>query len=136
MNHYQSMSAFIITVMGWSYSISMGILTLNGTPVATCYTGCGTGKDNPGCCSASMGSLGKGNFGPLPTGKYTIGPAYEDPQRGRYTMRLQPDPANDMHGRIGFMIHADSIASPGSASEGCIVPVRGAKEKPDSRFGR
>jgi hypothetical protein len=130
LNHYESTTPFIITVMSWSYSISTGQLTLNGTPVATCYTGCGEGKNNPDCCDAAMGSLGQGNFGPLPTGKYTIGPAYQDPQRGAYTMRLQPDPANEMHGRSGFMIHADSIASPGLASEGCIVPVRGAKGEP------
>ena len=40
-------------------------------------------------------------------------------------MPLIPDPANQMHGRSGFFIHADSIADPGSASEGCIVPVHG-----------
>jgi hypothetical protein len=36
-------------------------------------------------------------------------------------MYLQPDSANEMHGRSGFFMHADSIAHPGQASEGCIV---------------
>ena len=40
-------------------------------------------------------------------------------------MPLIPDPANQMHGRSGFFLHADSVGNPGSASEGCIVPVHG-----------
>lgn len=111
----------------WSFVISTGQLSLNGTAMATCYTGCGMGKNNPECCSAQMGSLGRGNFGPLPVGRYSIGVAYHDTQRGPCAMRLTPDPANEMYGRSGFLIHADSIASPGDASEGCIVPVLGVK---------
>jgi hypothetical protein len=72
-----------------------------------------------------MGSLGSGNYGPLPTGSYTIGPAEDSVKLGPVAMPLVPDPANQMHGRSGFFIHADSVANPGTASEGCIVPVNG-----------
>ncbi|HYA17945.1 MAG TPA: tlde1 domain-containing protein [Bryobacteraceae bacterium] len=111
--------------MSWCFVISTGQLSLDGQPAATGYAGRGTGKNNPECCSAPMGSLGAGNFGPLPAGKYTIGPAYDDPHRGQYTMHLNPDAETRMHGRSGFLIHADSVAEPGEASEGCIVPVAG-----------
>ncbi|MGK3131451.1 tlde1 domain-containing protein [Pantoea sp. C8B4] len=36
-------------------------------------------------------------------------------------MRLQPAPSNVMYGRAGFLIHGDSVAHPGGASNGCIV---------------
>jgi hypothetical protein len=45
-------------------------------------------------------------------------------------MPLTPNPANQMHGRSAFFIHADSVAKPGSASEGCIVPVHGINGEP------
>lgn len=112
--------------MSWQFTISTGQLTLNGMPVASGYSGRGTGKDNPAFCNAQMGSLGPGNYGPLPTGKYTIGPAQDNPKLGPVAMPLTPDPANQMFGRSAFFIHADSIANPGQASEGCIVPVMGA----------
>jgi hypothetical protein len=112
--------------MSWKFVISTGQLTLAGMPVAAGYSGRGTGKDNPALCSAKMGTLGPGNFGPLPAGKYTIGAPEDDPKLGPIAMRLTPDPSNDMHGRAGFFIHADSIAHPGEASEGCIIPTHGA----------
>lgn len=112
--------------MSWKFVISTGQLSHDGMPVAAGYSGRGIGKDNPVYCGAQMGSLGPGNFGPLPTGHYTIGAAEDDPKLGPIAMRLTPDPANDMHGRAGFFIHADSVANPGEASEGCIVPTRGA----------
>lgn len=112
--------------MSWKFVISTGQLSHDGMPVATCYSGRGIGKDNPAYCSAAMGTLGPDNFGPLPTGKYTIGAPEDDPRLGPIAMRLTPDPANEMFKRAGFFIHADSVAHPGEASEGCIVPTHGA----------
>ncbi|EOW6741402.1 hypothetical protein ACOZ0W_000484 [Cronobacter dublinensis] len=34
---------------------------------------------------------------------------------------LLKDPLNDMCGRDGFMIHGESTAHPGEASDGCII---------------
>jgi hypothetical protein len=109
----------------YTFQISTRQLQKDGRPLAVAYSGCGTGKDSPACCSAQMGSLGRGNYGPLPTGRYTIGPAENNLKLGPVAMPLIPDPANQMHGRSGFFLHADSVANPGSASEGCIVPVHG-----------
>ena len=45
-----------------------------------------------------------------------------------FSLRLTPDPANDMCGRDGFLIHGDSIAHPGTASQGCIILNRLQRE--------
>ena len=65
------------------------------------------------------------NVGPIPQGTYTI-----EPQQNNVTssgtrllgsMRLTPDPANQMRGRGGFIIHGDNAARNQSASKGCPV---------------
>ncbi len=58
--------------------------------------------------------------GPLPRGRYKIGPAYNHPKLGPITMNLTPQQGNQMYGRSEFRIHGDSIHSPGTASEGCL----------------
>ncbi|MGB9255254.1 MAG: hypothetical protein WCC25_10510, partial [Candidatus Korobacteraceae bacterium] len=60
----------------------------------------------------------------LPHGTYTIGPAYDDnnhPGKGPVVMPLEPDPANEMFGRDGFLIHGDTAARDHTASDGCII---------------
>ena len=59
------------------------------------------------------------DIGPIPRGRYTIGSATDHPSP--FTLSLTPDPANDMCGRSGFLIHGDSVQLPGWASQGCIV---------------
>jgi len=102
----------------WGYEQKTGILRHNGQAVGTGYAGMDTatvmGKNNPA-------AEGIPDIGPLPQGGYSIGEAYHDPRLGPCAMRLTPDPANQMLGRSGFFIHADSIEHPGFASEGCIV---------------
>ena len=41
---------------------------------------------------------------------------------------MTPDPANEMFGRSGFLIHGDSLMHPGCASRGCIVLARPSRE--------
>ena len=72
------------------------------------------GKNNPEAQNVA-------DVGPLPQGLYLIGAAYHDPRLGPLAMRLLPERQNEMYGRSGFFIHADSISHPGEASEGCIV---------------
>src|ERR1700757_2883984 len=93
-------------LMSWQFTISTGQLSHNGMPVATGYSGRGTGRNNPAFCNAQMGTLGPGNFGPVPMGKYTIGPAEDSRKLGPIAMPLTPDPANEMFGRSAFFIHA------------------------------
>jgi hypothetical protein len=83
------------------------------------------------------GSLSKGgrndpskqcesDIGPIPRGLYTIGPPGPGPSP--YSLRLTPDPSNDMCGRSGFLIHGDSVSHPGDASDGCIILSRAERE--------
>ncbi|WP_242154920.1 DUF2778 domain-containing protein [Sphingomonas sp. BAUL-RG-20F-R05-02] len=52
-------------------------------------------------------------------GWYTLEGAVDHP--APVTIPLRPDAGNDMCGRTGFLIHADNVAFPGWASDGCIV---------------
>ena len=47
---------------------------------------------------------------------------------GPYALALMPDSMNEMFERSGFMIHGDSLVAPGTASEGCIIIPRDARE--------
>ena len=66
--------------------------------------------------------------GPLPRGKYRIGPAYHHPHLGPVTMNLTPDPSNEMFGRGDFRIHGASEDNPEYSSEGCIIQMRPVRE--------
>lgn len=82
---------------------------------ATGYSGFGEGKNCPAKQNIAC-------VGPIPQGSYKIcGPPFETDTHGPYVLRLLPDKANQMFGRSGFLIHGDSVKSPGCASEGCIV---------------
>jgi hypothetical protein len=87
------------------------------------YAGKGSGVNNPS-------EEGRSSIGPLPRGRYTIGPAGTQ-VTGRGTrlqnaMRLYPDASNDMKGRAGFLIHGGNMQSQ-SSSEGCIVAPNGTR---------
>lgn len=83
--------------------------------VEGCYSGKGEYKNNPSD-DADRG------LGPLPAGWYTMVGIENDPKHGPSTIELVPDAANEMHGRAGFLIHAERKVPPfGEASEGCIV---------------
>jgi hypothetical protein len=106
--------------MAWSYSQSTGVLSLNGNRMGKGYSGNGVGMNNPNAQNIP-------DHGPIPQGRYTIGTAHTDPQKGRVVMPLTPNPANEMFGRDGFLIHGDNHLQNFSASEGCIIldrPIR------------
>jgi len=102
--------------MEWLYKQSTGELFLRGSPVTTPfvigYAGSGSGRNNP-----SMQCVQ--DIGPLPRGWYSFGEIKNDP--AAYTIVLVPDPENEMCGRSGFLIHAENVAMPGWASQGCII---------------
>jgi len=100
--------------MAWIYQQSTGQLSHNGRLVATGYAGKDEGKNIPDMQD-------RVDIGPLPRGNYTITNPFHHPHTGPYSMRLQPSHGNVMYGRAGFLIHGDSIESPGEASNGCIV---------------
>src|SRR5580704_5305736 len=97
--------------MSWIYSQSTGRLTRDGQFVATGYSGKGAGRNNPAEQAVP-------DVGPIPQGRYRIGPQFHAPVQGPCAMRLTPEGHNAL-GRTGFMIHGDNAAH--DASIGCII---------------
>lgn len=108
--------------MTWAYKQNTGWISHDGTSVAEGYSGAGDGKNNPAMQDVP-------NIGPLPVGRYTIGEPSDTKTHGPYVLHLTPDPANEMFGRAGFLIHGDSVVHPGTASEGCIILPRKVREQ-------
>lgn len=99
----------------YKWQQNSGILTLGDKRVTVGYSGA------PGHLNRTE-SESLSNRGPIPRGWYTISLVYpRHPKIGSNCAVLTPDKANNMFGRSAFMIHGDSIATPGRASEGCIV---------------
>ena len=99
------------------YSQSAGTFVCTnpaGQAYASCtgYAGNGLGLNNPAAQNQQ-------NVGPIPQGRYTVGGTTN--RRGAGTRPLTPDPANNMFGRAGFLLHGDNAARNFSASQGCII---------------
>lgn len=110
----------------WIYHQNSGeLFKADGEMLATGYSGFGPGKNAPRWEDHL-------EVGPIPCGRYTIGP----PQcvevagpHGPFVLPLTPDPANVMWGRSGFLVHGDSRPHPGSASHGCLIFARVVREQ-------
>ena len=102
------------------YHQQTGKLTLDGKEVAIGYSGKGAGKNNPD-------KEAEKSVGPIPRGLYKIGSSREYKKMPN-CFNLTPD-GHDAHGRTEFMIHGDSKAAPGIASEGCIILSAGIRRK-------
>ena len=107
--------------MPWTYNQRTGRLTRDGRDYGRGYSGHGPGRDNP-----AMEHMR--NIGPIPRGTYTIGAPFHHAHAGN-AMRLSPNPGTYTYGRSGLMIHGDSIARPGTASEGCVILDRSMREQ-------
>lgn len=102
----------------WTYCQASGALTHDGAMAGVGYSGAPPlGKNNPSMQDTR-------DVGPIPQGLYTVGDPFDTEAHGPHVMRLTPDSTNQMFGRSGFLIHGDSIARPGFASEGCIIMAR------------
>jgi hypothetical protein len=99
--------------MPWQYNQQTGRLTRNGHVVGVGYSGRGVGRNNP--VMEIIQSVG-----PIPRGRYKIGPQHKHRSKGSVTMALTPI-GHTAQGRTHFLIHGDSTHHPGDASEGCIV---------------
>jgi hypothetical protein len=108
--------------MGWVYSQRTGSLSHNGVHIATGYSGHGEGKNNPDM-------QGVPNVGPCPQGHYQIGSPKDDDHVGPFALPLTPMPGTDTFGRFAFLIHGDSVSAPGTASQGCIILLRDARNQ-------
>lgn len=105
----------------WTYTQKTGWLSKSGKNLYQGYSGAGEGKNNPAMEDVH-------NVGPIPVGKYTIGSPHDTPTHGPYVLTLTPDPKNIMFGRAGFLCHGDSKDKPGTASQGCMIMPRPARE--------
>ena len=107
----------------WVFQQSTGKLTNPaGVVVGVGYSGNGADLNNP----AGQGDV---KHGPCPQGEWTIGPFFDDPQKGPIVAHLYPCPGNDMDGRDGgFMIHGDNPAMNYTASDGCLILSRPLRE--------
>lgn len=107
--------------MPFIYSQTTGMMRRDSGWSAQGYSGHHNGVNNAALQACS-------NVGPIPQGTYTISKPYTDPEKGPVVMRLTPDPENTMWGRAGFLIHGDNAQANQSASEGCIILPRVARE--------
>ncbi|HLW88801.1 MAG TPA: tlde1 domain-containing protein [Terriglobales bacterium] len=106
----------------WTYIQKTGELLRHGLQVAAGYSGWQVGKNNPELQNVE-------EVGPIPVGKYFIGTAHDTLTHGPFVLPLTPDPANEMFGRSGFLMHGDSVVEPGTASRGCIIMSRAVRNE-------
>ena len=100
---------------------SAGEMRLDGKLLSRGYAGNGRGKNNPSMQAAR-------NVGPLPRGRWRLTGVWHSPNTGPFTIILEPEPCTDTLGRSLFRIHGDSIRAPGTASHGCIILPRAARD--------
>lgn len=67
--------------------------------------------------------------GPIPRGLYDALEPHDSPDHGPYAMHLVADLDNEMFGRGQFLMHGDSVTHPGTASKGCMIIPRFARER-------
>jgi hypothetical protein len=99
----------------WVWDQSAGtLMNRRGELVGRGYAGHEWGRNNPEA-QAAVG------LGPVPRGRWKIGPPRLSETTGPYTLDLWPEPGTDTCGRTAFRIHGDSLTHPGQASHGCII---------------
>lgn len=97
----------------WTYKQTTGeLFDAHGERIGIGYAGFGEGKNNPALQQVH-------DIGPLPRGRYFIGPAYLHPHLGPLTMNLTPQAGTSTFGRDAFRMHGDNASH--DASHGCIV---------------
>lgn len=105
-----------------SYTQVTGAFLLKGVLLATCYSGLGSGLNNP--AKETIGSLG-----PIPKGEWEI-VRWDDhhADKGPCVAVLRPV-GHDAHGRSNFLIHGDNGEGNHTASHGCIIMNHDARLK-------
>ena len=107
----------------WVYKQSTGELSHDGQFISRGYAGHGEGKNNPAMQMVH-------DMGPLPRGRWRFAkPAYTHVTHGPVVMCLIPQDGTETFGRTHFLCHGDSKEQPGTASLGCMVQPRFAREQ-------
>ena len=105
----------------WLYSQSTGLLWDARRLIIACgYSGCGDGKNRSAREAEPF-------VGPIPRGMWIIGDPYTSEKVGPFALPLTPTGHRAL-GRTDFLIHGDSLHSPGTASCGCIILSRSIRE--------
>lgn len=104
----------------WTYAIASGALSREGEIRGHGYSGFGEGRNHPSKVRVRM-------VGPIPPGRYRIGPPYRHARLGPVTMNLDPLPGTEMFGRSLFRIHGDNATH--DASHGCIILSRALRDE-------
>lgn len=100
--------------MKWIYEQATGRLSRNGKLISVGYAGA------PGYINDTASESIR-NKGPIPRGLWRMTQVYaKHPRLGPAAISLVPV-GHTALGRSDFLIHADSIAKPGAASQGCII---------------
>jgi hypothetical protein len=105
----------------WIYNQQTGAGYLGRLKKWDGYSGFGDDKNK-------YESQGKPGMGPIPVGAYNIGSLSDDYHHGPVAIHLVPVVGTNVFGRSGFLVHGDSIESPGAASHGCIIAPRAIRE--------
>lgn len=107
----------------WTYSQHTGQLTdPEGVVVETGYAGAQPYVNQP---SAEW----REDLGPLPTGRYTMGAAFDHDVLGPCSLPLTPSPCNTMYGRSAFYVHGDTPEMNQTASTGCVIMSRATRDR-------
>jgi len=102
----------------FTYEQRTGRFLDEGVEVAKGYSGWGAGANNP-----DLENLR--GVGPIPRGRYMIGPPRFSRNVGPVAMYLWPV-GHTAHGRSALMIHGDNRTS--TASRGCVIIPRVVRE--------
>lgn len=110
--------------MAWRLHIRSGeFRDAAGNLLAVAHSGHGDAMNDPA-------RVRERNKGPIPPGRYVIGPAFTHPRCGPVSMRLVPMEGTDTFGRSGFLLHGPNrTADPTDDSEGCPVLLRNEREQ-------
>ncbi len=107
--------------MSWIWDQSAGTLSRDGEVIARGYSGRGAAKNDPSAEHVRA-------TGPIPRGRWRIGPPWTSRRTGPYVLSLTPE-GHGARGRTAFQIHGDSVKAPGAASSGCIILSRAVRER-------
>lgn len=111
--------------MAWRYNSRTGVMTNDQDSAMSFlgYAGHGEGLNNPDMEFVP-------NVGPLPRvpSGYEIGEPEDSPHTGPFSLRLTPRSPDELQGRDEFLIHGDSQSMDHTASNGCIILARAARE--------
>lgn len=103
------------------YKQRTGRLLRGDKLIAVGYSGAGAGKNDPLAQHLP-------NVGPIPQGAYWITEWRDTKDHGPHVLPLAPVTGTELYGRSGFLIHGDSVSTPGTASHGCIIVPRDVRE--------